>query len=147
MWISGEGGRRGRRPVGVGAGEMADAARGAHDAEVEERERKRAALRREWDEQIAEKLARDSAAKAREDRLDAQDEARRLELEAQFGGIPLGAVRKGVWLGDVGGEHLRGPATPFRKLRGDDEPCQVKNKVLGVVEFEALGCGVWGVGL
>ena len=121
MWVSGESGRRGRRPVGVGASEVTEAGlQGADGAEVGERERKRAALRREWDEQIAEKLARDAAEQARADRLDALEEARRLELEAQFGGIPLGAVCKGVWLGDVGGEHLRGPATPFRKRGSDD---------------------------
>ena len=58
-----------------------------------------------------------------------QREAAEQRNQPDFGSIPLGAVTKdGVWLGDMGGQGLRGPSTPFRKTK-DAAPVPAKNAV------------------
>jgi hypothetical protein len=67
--------------------------------------------------------------KAAQSRREEAEELERRELEANWGAIPLGAVTKdGVWLGDKGGQGLRGPSTPFRKTK-DASASPTKNVV------------------
>jgi hypothetical protein len=109
-----EGPRWGRRRVDPSEWGLEGQEGSPGQAGMSEKERKREELRREWEEQIA----------AKQVRLEAEKAAQRLREAAwdsnapDFGSIPLGAVTKdGVWLGDKGGQGLRGPSTPFRKTK------------------------------
>ena len=120
-----EGPRWGRRRVDPSEWGLERQEASPGQAGISEKERKREELRREWEEQIA----------VKQSRLEAERAAQRLREAAwdrnapDFGSIPLGAVTKdGVWLGDKGGQGLRGPSTPFRKTK-DAALSPAKNSV------------------
>ena len=120
-----EGPRWGRRRVDPSEWGLEGLEASPGQAAISDKERKREELRREWEEQIAAKQRRLEAEKAAQQ----QREAAEQRNQPDFGSIPLGAVTKdGVWLGDMGGQGLRGPSTPFRKTK-DAAPVPAKNAV------------------